>query len=298
MNYDYQLLDHRNIDWSGVRRTSYLVHQTLHYQYPGPIHDLRQRLVVIPADRHGGQRLLEHRLEVAAPDARVHSEIDAFGNRVYLLDVPRVDSAITFEVWLAVEQLCDGAPIVCKPEAPSVYLTSTRLTAPDESLRRAAAALKATGARDLDLACAIMDWVHGAMSYTHDVTNIHTTAAEALALGKGVCQDYAHIMLALCHLCGLPARYVSGHLLGEGGTHAWVEAIVPAERGASEAVAVALDPTHQRRAGHTYITVAVGQDYSDVAPTSGSYTAPYSGRLTTSKRAGLIALERDDGEAA
>ena len=65
------------------------------------------------------------------------------------------------------------------------------------------------------------------MRYAHGVTGVKTTAAEAFALRQGVCQDYAHVMLALCRACGLPARYVSGHLLGEGGTHAWVEVLLP-----------------------------------------------------------------------
>ena len=61
----------------------------------------------------------------------------------------------------------------------------------------------------------------------YGVTSVRTTAAQALAGGRGVCQDFAHVMLALCHIVGLPARYVSGHLLGQGGTHAWVEVVVP-----------------------------------------------------------------------
>ena len=68
--------------------------------------------------------------------------------------------------------------------------------------------------------------MHEAISYAHGVTSVATTAAEALAGGQGVCQDSAHVMIALCRAIGLPARYVSGHLLGEGGTHAWVEVIV------------------------------------------------------------------------
>ena len=80
-----------------------------------------------------------------------------------------------------------------------------------------------------------------------------------------MCQDYAHCMLALCRLCGLPARYVSGHLLGEGGTHAWVEVLRAAPDGPEDALRpVAFDPTHDRRAGLKYLTVAVGRDYDDV----------------------------------
>ena len=104
-----------------------------------------------------------------------------------------------------------------------------------------------------------------------------------------MCQDYAHCMVALCRLCGLPARYVSGHLLGDGGTHAWVEVLVQDPSGAVRAVA--FDPTHDRRAGPRYVTVAVGRDYGDVPPTSGTFEGPYPGELTTHKRAAVVRVE-------
>ena len=65
------------------------------------------------------------------------------------------------------------------------------------------------------------------MTYAYDVTTIRTTAAEAFAKRSGVCQDYAHVLLALTRGLGLPSRYVSGQLLGTGGSHAWVEVLVP-----------------------------------------------------------------------
>jgi transglutaminase-like putative cysteine protease len=98
-------------------------------------------------------------------------------------------------------------------------------------------------------------------------------------------------MLVLCRLCGLPARYVSGHLLGEGGTHAWVEVLLPDPADASQFVAHPFDPTNGCVPGLNYLTVAVGRDYSDVAPTSGTFRAPYGGTLSTHKRAGVTALE-------
>jgi transglutaminase-like putative cysteine protease len=109
-------------------------------------------------------------------------------------------------------------------------------------------------------------------------------------------------MLALCHLFELPARYVSGHLLGQGGTHAWVEVLVPeAHRGTAPeahggtapeqrgAVAVPFDPCNGRRAGSGYVTVATGRDYADVAPTSGSYVGKARGHLTAGRRVGVLA---------
>ena len=110
-------------------------------------------------------------------------------------------------------------------------------------------------------------------------------------MGAGVCQDYAHVMLALCRACGLPARYVSGHLLGQGGTHAWVEVVLPTGDGTGDALASAFDPTHASRGGLDYVTIAVGADYSDVAPTSGSYVSSAQGRLVTRKRVTLTELE-------
>jgi transglutaminase-like putative cysteine protease len=88
-------------------------------------------------------------------------------------------------------------------------------------------------------------------------------------------------MIALCRAIGLPARYVSGHLLGEGGTHAWVEVIVA---DADAARAVALDPCNGCHVDANYLTVATGRDYNDVAPTSGTYLGAARGNLTTIKQ--------------
>jgi transglutaminase-like putative cysteine protease len=99
-------------------------------------------------------------------------------------------------------------------------------------------------------------------------------------------------MLALCRAAQLPARYVSGHLLGKGGSHAWVEVFLMMEQGLE---LVAFDPTNNRRPHLGYITIAVGRDYRDVAPTSGSFLAPYRGRLTSNKRVGVTQVEYLDG---
>ena len=131
--------------------------------------------------------------------------------------------------------------------------------------------------------------MHDHFAYEWGVTTVETTAAEAWDGARGVCQDYAHCMVALCRLCGLPARYVSGHLLGDGGTHAWVEVMVQDADGFVRAIP--FDPTHDRRAGPRYVTVAVGRDYADVPPTSGTFEGPFPGELTTHKRAAVVRVE-------
>jgi transglutaminase-like putative cysteine protease len=80
-------------------------------------------------------------------------------------------------------------------------------------------------------------------------------------------------------------------LLGEGGSHAWVDVLLPADGRPQRAVAVAFDPTHGREAGLSYVTVAVGRDYRDVAPTSGTYRASHKGRLSSQRRVGLTAVQ-------
>jgi transglutaminase-like putative cysteine protease len=127
--------------------------------------------------------------------------------------------------------------------------------------------------------------VHSAITYQYGVTSVRTTAADALAAGRGVCQDSAHIMLALCHLLALPARYVSGHLLGQGGTHAWVEVVIPQ---ADHAVAMPFDPCNGVPASARYLTVATGRDYGDVPPTSGTYIGPAGAQLTSNRRVAVL----------
>jgi len=285
-------LDHRGMDWGRVRWTAYLIHQHLRYEYPAAIHDLRQRLMIVPPDHHGGQRLVTHKLEVSAPGVVPQETRDLFGNLQLELHVKRIEQAIDFTAWIVVER---EARTVHPTVSLEVYTDpalrqSSALTAADDALRAAATELRAAATDDLALARLINTWVYGQISYAYGVTSVKTTAAEALAGKRGVCQDSAHIMLAICRACDLPARYVSGHLLGEGGTHAWVEVLLPHPDGGGY-VAWPFDPTHGNEPGLNYITIAVGRDYGDVAPTSGTFRGPRGGRLSTHKRAGLTAVE-------
>ena len=128
------------------------------------------------------------------------------------------------------------------------------------------------------------------MRYVPDVTNVATTAAQAFAQGTGVCQDYAHIMLVLCRLNGLAARYVSGHLIGEGGTHAWVE-VIGEPLGDGTVPVWGFDPTHRRTTTLNYVFVAAGRDFADVTPTSGCFVAPYIGRFTTYRSVEVVSAD-------
>jgi transglutaminase-like putative cysteine protease len=285
---DTPLLDHGDLDLDAAGRVTYRIEQRFRYDYDAPVESVRQRLVVVPPARHGDLHRRAHRVEVTGASTRRQVRRDAAGNTIVRVHAARVERSVEFRVAAIVERIRgDGLPTL-----PASALTDprllrpTRLTAADDRLRELAASIS-RGASGLDLALRICEVVHTAVTYEYGVTTVETTAAEALAGGRGVCQDTAHLMLALCHLVGLPARYVSGHLLGQGGTHAWVEVLVP-DSGA--AVAVAYDPCHGRRADAGYVTVATGRDYTDVAPTSGTYVGSSGGRLTTSRQVGVIAV--------
>jgi transglutaminase-like putative cysteine protease len=285
-------IDPSSVDWSVARRATYLLRQTFRYEYPAPIRDLNHRLVVIPPERFGDQVRLRHQLSVEQDGVRFDNRQDRFGNMVVDVFAPRVAETIEFVAEVSVERhasepnrLPDGWLTESYLLEPSV------LTAADQRIRRAAAELADSAEWGLPLADSINDWVYQSMTYQYGVTGVRTTAAEALALGSGVCQDYAHVMLAVCRACGLPSRYVSGHLLGQGGSHAWVEVILPTEDGTGDAIASTFDPTHASRGGLGYVTIAVGGDYLDVAPTSGTYRSSARGRLVTTKRVTLVAVD-------
>jgi len=280
-------LDHRNLDLDGADRVTYLLEQSFRYDYPGPVQQLRHRLVVLPPARHGSQYLRAHRVDVHGAVARRVTRRDARGNTVVQLRAERVERSVQFRVGALLERVLGDGPVRLAASALTDprLLNATRLTTPDPRLRELAGELGDGTATQLELAGRICQAVHSAITYQYGVTSVRTTAADALAAGRGVCQDSAHIMLALCHLLALPARYVSGHLLGQGGTHAWVEVVIPQ---ADHAVAMPFDPCNGIPASARYLTVATGRDYADVPPTSGTYLGPAGGQLTTDRRLAVL----------
>jgi transglutaminase-like putative cysteine protease len=286
------VIDPLGVNWTTVQRSGYLLEQTFRYEYPAPIRQLDHRLVVIPPERFGDQVRLDHSLDVGGRGVRMENQVDRFGNVVVAVFAPRIASSVEFTARVSLERHA-GEPNRLEDGwlGDGYLLEPTRLTAPDARIRRAAEQLGASAPWGLPLAESINDWVYQSMTYQYGVSGVRTTAAEALSIGHGVCQDYAHVMLSVCRACQLPARYVSGHLIGEGGTHAWVEVVLPIHDGTGDAIAWTFDPTHASRGGLNYVTIAVGGDYHDVAPTSGTYQSPVSGKLTTRKRVTLTQLD-------
>ena len=116
----------------------------------------------------------------------------------------------------------------------------------------------------MERAVCAMHYLYAHFRYASGVTDIRTTAEEAIALGEGVCQDYAHIMIAVMRRLGIPARYVNGLMIGEGATHAWAELYL-------DGVWRGFDPTHNRFVDDVYIKLAHGRDYRDCILERGTF---------------------------
>lgn len=282
------LLETTGLDLENAGLVTYRMRQHFRYDYEGSAYDLAHRLVVVPPQQHGNQRRRLHSLEVSASDAAVSTRRDRHGNVVTNVRLGRVPSTIEFTLQAVIERRGATAGVVLPLSALTELrlLRPTKLTTPDETLHAVARELRAAAPDNLHFAELCTEHVNAAIAYEYGPTSVTTTAAEAYAGGRGVCQDHAHVMLAICRAAGVPARYVSGHLLGEGGSHAWVEVVV---RDGDHARAIAFDPCNGCRAGAGYITVATGRDYAHVAPTSGSYAGDATGRLTVTKQIGVVA---------
>lgn len=156
------------------------------------------------------------------------------------------------------------------------YLTPTHYTTVTPALIQSADLI--TPSADLDIASwvrRLSAFVHSNFAYDQNVTTVHTTIDQFMALNRGVCQDFAHYMIAVCRHRGIPARYVSGyHFVGDlnapetkfqHASHAWVEAYIPGLGWK------AFDPTNDSKIGERYVKLGHGQDYTDIVPVKGVY---------------------------
>ena len=282
-----------------IERVLRVLH-TLDYHYTHPVRDVVTCLRLTPPAQRGGQLLRNSSLKIAPLPAVSERHTDPFGNEVLDLRHEKVWAHLTMVVDLEVATQAvyssDGRvlPLPVPPaerEDQEAFKHPTPLTEPNAELTALASELTAQIPLDRDpagLALALCRRVYHEMHYAQGHTNVRTTGAEAWAGKRGVCQDYTHVLLSLCRLAGLPARYVSGFLPGEGAMHAWAEVCLPAgpgNTGQGDAGGwVALDPTHDRWVNERYVAVAFGRDYADIAPTSGTFVGSGPGHLTHRSR--------------
>jgi transglutaminase-like putative cysteine protease len=269
----------------------YSVEHETHYSYTAPVTQSWQLARLTPRALPW-QRLLSHALQIDPPADERHDAPDGFGNTVTHFSlhgahrVLRVRMQAVVEVgprrhlyskrsapmsWEHVRDLIRSSTDDLEP----VQMSQATVLLPMSAAAAAYALPSLQAGRDwLDAVIHLMQRIHHDFEFSPASTTVSTSVDEVLQQRSGVCQDFAHLMLACLRSHGLPARYVSGYLLtdappgqsrlmGVDASHAWASAYSP-EHGWVE-----LDPTNNQLADQRYITLAYGTDFADVVPLRG-----------------------------
>lgn len=244
-------------------------HDTI-YRYAPPANGVIQTLRLSPRN-HDGQHILAWRIQISA-DCPLIAQQDAFGNltHTFSADGPIEELAVRVEGEADTEDVQGIVRNSVERFPPSLYLRETPLTQPGEAIAQFAAQVGGAGDDDLARMHALLAALNREIAFDTDPTHAATTAHEAFALRRGVCQDITHIFIAAARSLGVPARYVSGYFHRADGVveqdagHAWAEAHIP------DLGWVGFDATNGICATEAHLRVAVGLDYLGAAPVRGT----------------------------
>jgi transglutaminase-like putative cysteine protease len=247
------------------------------------------RMLPVSAD---GQLVLFSNLEIL-PISSHHNYVDYWGSRVSSFEIltPHNELSLTATSLVEVrprphnDECLSWEDLAVEVETATEYveqLGQTRRTAPPVEVVDLAREIAKDAADTCHAALQICTAIGNAVEYMQGITGVHSTAAEAWAHRKGVCQDITHLALGALRSVGIPARYVSGYLhpkpqaaIGEtvaGESHAWVEWFCGGQwRG--------FDPTNRIDIGDRHVLVGRGRDYNDVPPLRGVYAGPFGSTL-------------------
>jgi transglutaminase-like putative cysteine protease len=276
------------------------IRYTTRFRYPSPVSESQNELRAAPASDERQQLL--HYDVTTSPSSRVSSYADYWGTRVDTFGVRAAHDELEIVAEATVETgpavMVMASPRRADLDDPAFRDRHQELLAPSPHVRWGeAVATEARARAELagdDLVSAVLS-VHrrvAEIEYAPGETYVGVDVDEVFAGGRGVCQDFAHLAVAMYRSLGIPARYVSGYLFavddhtGELGTtdevdvqtHAWVEVAIPS------AGWLALDPTNAQPVGEQHVTIGRGRDYDDVAPFRGVYRGPPADELTASVR--------------
>ena len=241
-------------------------HETV-YRYEKPVGYSIQQLRLTP--RVEPRQRISH-WHIETPGKR-HALQDAFGNHSEMLTVASSHQEVKIVASGVVEiQSPDRGRIAEKMRlSPLAFTVPTRLTEPVDTIR-AFAADKLSARPDSHQLLALCEAICDSVRYEVGVTGAGSTADDALRLGKGVCQDHAHLFIACCHNIGIPVRYVSGYIdpgeVPHSASHAWVDVWIDEVDFSGW---ISLDVTHARFQHAAYCRLAVGRDYESAAPVRG-----------------------------
>ena len=264
----------------------YAVRHVTRFRYSAPITESAMEVRLQPLGE-GRQQCLAFEL-TTNPEARIMSFQDYLGNTVHSFNVPAHHQQLTITAQSLVSvtppsplppaldsQAWEELDALVADSDVAEMLVPSDFARPTELLRGFARELQLVRRDDpLSLLREVNRGVHRALLYMPETTRVDSPIDEALQMRRGVCQDYAHIMIALVRGLGIPCRYVSGYLYHHGkpgdrrrpdASHAWVEALLPGLHW------VGFDPANNVVVGERHVRVAVGRDYADVPPTRGVF---------------------------
>jgi len=261
----------------------------LAFEYENVVRHSQNELRACPLTDEN-QILLSYRVS-ASPTTRAHGFTDYWGTRVDAYGIREPHVAVELLAESTVETrpraLMVASPDVAALSDPAFvdahaeYLAPTRHTEPGPRTQALVREIREQGESDVvSMALGVHRRVHRSIRYESGVTTIGVCTDDVLEGGAGVCQDYAHVAVAMCRCLGIPARYVSGYFftssdasgamvsgdLAEVQTHAWFEAAIPG------AGWLALDPTNAVAVGERHVVIGRGRDYDDVPPIRGVYS--------------------------
>ncbi len=200
---------------------------------------------------YGGQRIVSATLQLT-PAVPYTLSCDGFGNLNETGCIPFPHTEFIYSV-SGMAQLCEEERQ--KEKLNPIFKHTSHYTAVSREMKDFLYSLNLEGT-ELERSVQLSNGVYNYMTYESGVTHTGTTAREAFKGGKGVCQDFAHIFIALSRLAGIPARYANGLPLGEGQSHAWTEVYV-------DGMWAGIDPTHNRQVGEDYVRFCTGRDFLD-----------------------------------
>jgi transglutaminase-like putative cysteine protease len=234
------------------------------YAYSEPVRVLHTELRVLPANRFG-QKVTGARL-MLDPDAHLSTAPDAFGNQVSHFD--HLGSVDRIHIAMEATVETNGAAVEAPELTPLEHHLGLAATARCPAAPEIEAFLAALPeAPAVQLCASLVEMMATQFEFQAGHTDVTDTALGLLAKGRGVCQDFAHLMLCALRARGVPSRYVSGYLAtgaGADATHAWVQAWY-------DGAWHGFDPANNCPQDGRYVVIAVGRDYDDVAPVRGSY---------------------------
>ena len=274
----------------------YSVRHTTTFSYEPAVRESMMEVRMQPRS-DAAQRCLSFNLDVS-PVANITQYRDFSGNTVHHFDIAGSHAQVKVTARSIVEVQAVPPPRVSEAgewadldavTAAEDYwemLLPSEFARPGDALKQLAAELRCERrGNPLELLIELTQSIYQLFAYVPNSTSVDSPIDEALRTRQGVCQDFAHIMIALVRPLRMPCRYVSGYLFHsdteeekdrslEGASHAWVEALVPGLGW------VAFDPTNNLVGSSRHIRVAIGRDYADVPPTRGVYKGEAQSKLS------------------